>query len=273
MKIALAQVNSELAQFQLNLQKHLHYIQLAIDAGAECVIFPEMALTGYSLKDLALTQAISLDSPKFDPLRKASEKLDIITSFPEKQDHTAYIASACFSGGEICQTHRKLYLPINGIFEDRKDFKPGLRISTFPLRDGHLASMLICRDIWHMDTPLRTKELGASVVLAPSAVPLRNIIANGPAVASFIERTVQGYAEKNNQFFVFVNRVGFEEGLCFYGGSLVADPFGKILVKGPYLEETLLVTDIDWRELERKNRILPLSYEQQPYSSWTQEVE
>lgn len=273
MKIALAQINIELAQFQCNLQKHLTYIQLAVDAGAECVIFPEMALTGYSLQDLALTQAIPLDSPKLDPLRRASEKIDIITSFPELFEHSAYLAASFFSGGELRHTHRKVYLPINGMFSDRKDFKPGNRITSFPLRNGHQACILICRDIWHMDTVLRCKELGTSVIFAPSAVPLRHITGKGPGISDFIERTVRGYAEKNNQFFVFVNRVGFEEGICYYGGSIAVDPFGKILTKGTYLAENIQIADLDWRELERKNRILPLSYEQQSFSAWSREEE
>lgn len=272
MKVALAQINADIGRFQHNLAKHLAYIQLAREAEADIVVFPEMALTGYSLQDLALTLAMPSTSKKLDPLRQASQQIDIIASFPELSDHAAYIASAYFSGGEIRHIHRKLYLPINGIFNDRKDFKPGNHITVFPLRDQHIASMLVCRDIWHMDASLRCRELGASILFAPSAVPLRKITANGPGVSAFIDRTVQGYAEKSSQFFVFVNRVGFEEGICFYGGSLVTDPFGTVLVKAPYLEETLVVAEVDWRELERKNRLLPLSYEQQPYASWNREV-
>lgn len=271
MKIAIAQIDSHLAQFEKNMQKHLHYIQLAQDAGAELIIFPEMSLTGYSLQDLALTQAVSVDSPKLDPLRNASCKIDILAGYPEKADHSAYIASSYFSGGNILATHRKCYLPINGMFNDRKDFKPGSRITVFPLPNGHQAGLLICRDIWHMDAVLACAEKGAEIIFAPSAVPLRSISLKEPVISAFIERTVQGYAEKDHLFFVFANRVGFEEGICFYGGSLIADPFGKTTVKGPYLEEQLLLSEIDWDSIDRKNRILPLSYEQQPYSAWTKE--
>lgn len=272
MKIAIAQIDSHLSQFERNLQKHLQYIQLAQDAGAELIIFPEMSLTGYSLQDLALHQAIPVESPKLDPLRKASLHIDVIAGYPEKAEHSAYIASSYFSGGKVLATHRKCYLPINGMFNDSKDFKRGSHVSVFRLRNGHLASLLICRDIWHMDTVMKCAESGAEVIFAPSAVPLRSISGQGPSIAPFMERTIQGYAEKNHQFIVFANRVGFEEGICFYGGCIVADPFGKIVTKGPYLEEQLVLSEINWENIERKNRILPLSYEQQPYSAWSEEA-
>jgi len=272
MKIAIAQIDSHLAQFEKNMQKHLHYIQLAQDAGAELIIFPEMSLTGYSLQDLALPLALPADSTKLDPLRKASQHIDVLAGYPEKADHSAYIASSYFSNGSILATHRKCYLPINGMFNDRKDFKPGSHVTVFTLPNGHRAGLLICRDIWHTDAVLACVEKGVELIFAPSAVPMRSISGKGPAISAFIERTVQGYAEKNHLFFLFANRVGFEEGICFYGGSLIADPFGSILTKSPFIEEQLLFIEISWESIERKNKVLPLSYEQQSYSTWSKEV-
>ena len=261
MKIALAQIEPIFSNWDESIEKHKEFIYRAIDEKAELIVFPEMSLTGYGLKDLAHESSIKIDSDKMKSVMKLSMQIDIVVGYPEIDDNSrCYITQAYCSKGEIVQTHRKIFLPINGMFEDSKDFMPGKKLSTFDLGPFKMG-MLICRDMWHEEAVVSLVKKDVNCLIVPSNVPLRNINKEGPAIDPFIERTVVGYAEKNSIFVIYVNRVGFEEGICFYGGSLVVSPSGEILTKLPFLEETLAFVDINYKEIERKVRSFPLHYD------------
>jgi NAD+ synthase (glutamine-hydrolysing) len=265
MKVSIAQIQPIFGDLDLNLQKHYYFTDIAIKNGANLVIFPEMSLTGYYLKDLVPLKSIGPDFFELKSLLEMSQEIDIVTSFPERSiDFNYHIASVYLHQGKIHHLHRKVYLPINGMFEDLKDFKKGNEVYAFTVGKWKMG-MLICRDIWHLDTVTSLVMQGAKIIIAPSAVPLRSIGEKGPNIDLFIERTIRSYAEKGSCYFLFVNRVGFEEGICFYGGSQVADPSGKIILKMNYLEECLDFFDIQERCIEQRVSNLPLALEQENY--------
>jgi predicted amidohydrolase len=265
MKATIAQISPVFGNLEANLQKHYYFTDIAIKNGAELIIFPEMALTGYYLKDLVPLKSIGPDFTELKSLMEMSQEIDIVTSFPERSaDFNYHIASVYLHHGKIQHLHRKVYLPINGMFEDLKDFKKGSEIRSFSV-DQWKMGLLICRDIWHLDTVTSLLKQGVKVIIAPSAVPLRSIGSNGPKIDQFIERTVRSYAEKGTCYFIFVNRVGFEEGICFYGGSQVADPSGNIILKMGFLEEGLAFFNIQERCIEQRISNLPLALEQEDY--------
>ncbi|MCK5847688.1 MAG: hypothetical protein KAH01_00655 [Caldisericia bacterium] len=265
MKIALAQIEPIFSNWDKSIEKHKEFIYRAIDEKAELIVFPEMSLSGYRLKDLTHELSMKINSDKMKSVMKLSMQIDIVVGFPEIDDNSrCYITQAYCSKGEILQTHRKIFLPINGMFEDSKDFMPGKTLTPFNV-DKFKMGMLICRDMWHEEAIVSFVKKDVNCLIVASNIPLRNINRDGPAIDSFIERTVVGYAEKNSIFVIYVNRVGFEEGVCFYGGSMVASPSGEIIAKLPFLEESIVFIDIDHKEIERKIRSFPLHYDRRDH--------
>ena len=122
MKIALAQINSILGNVEKNIEIHIKYCEEAIGKKADVIVFPELSLTGYSLKDLNLEVALNLSlSSKLDKLKELSKNIDIVCGFVEESDSYAlYNSSAYFSGGEIVHTHQKVYPPTYTLFEEFK---------------------------------------------------------------------------------------------------------------------------------------------------------
>ncbi len=260
-KIALAQLNTYLGDVQRNLQKHLALIEEAIAQGADLVVFPELSLTGYVLQDLASMVALSprKDDPIFGQLLEASQAIDLTVGFVEEDSrHRFYIAAAYLSRGEVLHIHHKLYLPTYGLFDEGRFFAWGDSISAFDTRFGRVG-MLICEDFWHASPPYLLWLDGADLFLFMSASPGRGISA-APRLESarWVEQLVQAYANLFTAFVAHANRVGFEDGLNFWGGSALFDPDGVLLARAPYFEEGLTVAELDLNQLHRTRARLPL---------------
>src|SRR5437762_891190 len=104
---------------------HMKWIARAKTAGARLVVFPELSLTGYYLKDLAADVACAADDPQLLPIAEASRELDISAGFVERSaDAKLHIAQGHWSGGKLVHIHRKVYLPTYGIFDDGRYFAP-----------------------------------------------------------------------------------------------------------------------------------------------------
>ncbi|HOI25278.1 MAG TPA: nitrilase-related carbon-nitrogen hydrolase [Caldisericia bacterium] len=275
MKIAIAQISPKFGQWKANLDKHEQYIELAIQNKVKLLLFPEMSLTGYALKDQTPSLAVTLQDEKLQYIAKCSQELDLVVGFPELIPGEGYaISSAYFHKGYLLHVHRKVYLPINGMFDDLKDFRRGESIKAFHAGSWKLG-ILICRDLWHMDAVQALALQKTHMILAPSAVPLRSIGAQGPNIHSFMERTVRSYSEHHTMYFAFANRVGFEEGICFYGGSMISDPFGRVIAQASFLEEELVTAEVNMSQIHRRIANLPLKHEENPsllLSAYEEEV-
>ena len=261
LQIALAQMNTRLGEVKANLEKHLELTRQAQTSGAELIIFPELSLTGYCLQDLAHSVAhkATADDPVFATLLEASEKIDMVVGFvDEDQRHRFFIASAYLSGGQVLHVHHKAYLPTYGLFDEGRFFAWGDAISAFDTRFGRVG-ILICEDFWHASPPYLLWLDGADIFLFTSASPGRGINKE-PALESarWVEDINRAYASLFTSFVIHSNRVGYEDGLNFWGGSTIYDPNGELLSKCPYHEETLLVAEIDLNQLQRTRARLPL---------------
>jgi len=259
LNIALAQINTRLGDVQANLEKHLSIVQEA--QGADLLIFPELSLTGYVLQDLVASVAHHPDSedPVFKPLLEASQNLDIIVGFvDEDRRHRFYIASAYLSKGEVLHVHHKVYLPTYGLFDEGRFFAWGDAVRAFDTRFGRVG-ILICEDFWHASPPYLLWLDGADVMILTSASPGRGLNTE-PQLESarWVEHINRAYASVFTDFVIHVNRVGYEDGLNFWGGSTVFDPSGKLLLKAPYHQEALTRVEIDLNQLHRTRAMLPL---------------
>ncbi len=261
--LALAQISTCLGDVQNNLERHLEFAREANNQGADLLVFPELSLTGYVLQDLAATVAhrASPEDPVFRPLLKASRdfKLDMLVGFVDEDSrHRFFIAAAYLSQGEVVHVHHKVYLPTYGLFDEGRFFAWGDTVRAFDTRFGRVGS-LICEDFWHASPPYLLWLDGADLFLFISASPGRGLSA-APQLESarWVELINQGYASVFTSFVAHTNRVGFEDGLTFWGGATIFDPNGELVAQGPYFEEALTLAEIDLNQLHRTRGRLPL---------------
>jgi NAD+ synthase (glutamine-hydrolysing) len=259
--LGLAQINTHLGDVSANLEKHLALIQEAQATGADLLIFPELSLTGYVLQDLASAVALrpTADNPIFRPLFQASQSIDLVVGFvDEDRRHRFFIAAAYLSGGELVHVHHKVYLPTYGLFDEGRFFAWGDAVQAFDTRFGRVG-ILICEDFWHASPPYLLWLDGADMLLFTSASPGRGLT-GGPQLESarWVEQINQAYASLFTTFVAHANRVGYEDGLHFWGGSTVYDPNGELLAMGPYNQEGLTLAEVDMNQLHRTRARLPL---------------
>ena len=259
--LALAQINTRLGDVQANLEKHLNLAQEARQQGADLLVFPELSLTGYVLQDLTSTVALSptTTNPVFHSLLDASRDLDLVVGFvDEDQRHRFFIASAYLSQGQLVHVHHKVYLPTYGLFDEGRFFAWGDAVRAFDTRFGRMG-ILICEDFWHASPPYLLWLDGADLLLFTSASPGRGL-RDEPQLESarWVEHINRAYASLFTAFVAHANRVGYEDGLNFWGGSTLFDPTGELLAKAPYHQEALTLAEIDLNELHRTRARLPL---------------
>lgn len=259
--LALAQISTHLGDVEANLEKHLTLIREARVSGADLLVFPELSLTGYALQDLASTVAHKPTSDDFifQQLLTASKDIDLVVGFvDEDRRHRFFISSAYLSRGEVLHVHHKVYLPTYGLFDEGRFFAWGDEVRAFDTRFGRVG-ILICEDFWHASPPYLLWLDGADIFLFGSASPGRGL-RDEPQLESarWVEHINRAYASLFTAFIAHANRVGFEDGLNFWGGSTVFDPNGELLAKGPYQEEALTLAEIDLNQLHRTRTRLPL---------------
>ena len=258
--LALAQINTVLGDVDANLEKHLSLAKAAWKRGAELIVFPELSLTGYVLQDIAPTVAHrpTADDPLFQKLLHASRDLDMVVGFVEEDPrYRFYIASAYLSGGKILHVHRKVYPPTYGIFDERRYFAAGDTFRAFDTRFGR-AGILICEDFWHASSPYTLWMDGADLMIFTSASPGRGVTEEILGSAKWVETVNRTYAGLFTTFVAHTNRVGFEDGLNFWGTSTVFDPDGRLIAQAPDDEEGLTLAELDLAQLKRTRMRLPL---------------
>jgi NAD+ synthase (glutamine-hydrolysing) len=261
LNLALAQINTVLGDVQANLDKHLSLIAGAQKGDADLVVFPELSLTGYVLQDLvpAVSHRPTSDDPIFKHLLKASHDLDLVVGFVDEDSrHRFYIASAYLSGGKVLHVHHKVYLPTYGLFDEGRFFAWGDSVRAFDTRFGRMG-LLICEDFWHASPPYLLWLDGADVMLFSSASPGRGLNDSEKLEsARWVENVNRSYANLFTCFVAHSNRVGFEDGLNFWGGATAFDPNGERIAQGPYFEEALTIATLDLNQLHRTRARLPL---------------
>ena len=259
--LGLAQIKTVLGDPEANLEKHLAFIEQARSSGVQLLCFPELSLTGYTLQDLVHQVAArpSPDHPIFKPLFEASQDIDLAVGFVEEDSrHRFFCASAFISQGKLLHVHHKIYLPTYTMFDESRYFAWGNHIRAFDTPFGRVG-MLICEDFWHASPPYLLWLDGADILLLMSASPGRGLDDSDKlSSARWVEHVTQAYANLFTNFVAHTNRVGFEDGFNFWGGSAVYDPDGSCLGQAPYFEETLLTVTIDTGQLGRSRERLPL---------------
>jgi predicted amidohydrolase len=258
-RVALAQIAPRLGDVDANLEIHLARTRSALEDNADLVVFPELSLTGYHLADQVPEVALTRDSEPLRRLQHESREIDIVVGFVEDAPgHRFYNTAAYLSQGRALHFHRKLYLPTYGMFQEGREFAAGQVLRTFETDRGP-TGMLICEDLWHPTSAWLLSQQGAEVVIAIGNGPTRGTRPGSGITSIGVWRELlRTNAQFQTSFFVFVNRVGCEDGLSFGGGSMVADPFGRITAELPALDEALVVADLPAEALRRARATYPL---------------
>ena len=258
-RLAVAQIAPTLGDLEKNFTLHEMMARQAIEQSANLLVFPELSLTGYFLKDQVPSVALRADSPLLQRCRELSLRVAMVLGFVEEAPgHRFYNAAAYLEGGEIRHIHRKVYLPTYGIFDEARYLAAGDRIRAFDTALGRMA-ILICEDLWHPAAPAIAAWDGAEILICPSASPGRGLGQAEPFQnAATWERTLRTCGDLLTSYVVYANRVGYEDGACFWGGSEVVTPGGEPLAKARYLEEDLLLAEMDPGCLRRARVANPL---------------
>ena len=257
--VALAQMDPALGDRNRNLERHRHWVRQAIDAGAQLLVFPELSLTGYFLKDLVPESAIRLEDPIIRELGELAQRLDVVVgAVIEEPDHRYFNASLYFSHGQLAHLHRKVYLPSYGMFDEQRYFAAGDRFRSFKTDFGR-AGILVCEDIWHLSSAYILSLEGADMIICPSASPGRGITTDERlGTAESYGLVCRTYAQFLTTFFLYCNRVGYEDGANFWGGSMAIGPNGDIIAQEEDADEALVLASLDLGDVRRQRLANPL---------------
>ncbi len=266
-KIGLAQTYPKLGDLQHNLDVHLDYANRAREQGVDLLIFPELSLTGYQVQDLVPEVALPADADDsvFAELLAASRDIDMVVSFVHVDFRKRfYIANAYLSGGQALHIHHKLYLPTYAMFDESRYFAQGNSVRAFDTRFGRLG-MLICEDFWHVSPPYLLWLDGADILILNSSSPSRGLNESERLGGTrWVELVNQAYGSMFTAYILHCNRVGYEDGKNFWGGSSVVDPDGEFMTHGLYFDEALITQEIDMNQLHRTRARLPLLRDERP---------
>jgi len=225
MRLALCQMNATVGDLDGNARRIAAGIDGARAAGAELVLFPELALTGYPPEDLLLREHFLTDARA--ALRELAREVTgttAIVGFPELADDRVYNAAAVLADGAVRSIYRKLHLPNYGVFDERRYFTAGSSGATIEVA-GHRIGLTVCEDLWRPGPPATEEAAaGASVLINISASPYH------AGKGSEREQLFAARARESGAYVAFCALVGGQDELVFDGHSFVLDPAGATIV-------------------------------------------
>jgi len=253
LKIALAQISCKRVDKTSNIEKMKAYAEKAKKEDAKLVIFPELSLTDYLVRDLIYELAEPIPGPSVEKMTEIAKqnKIYIVFGMPEmsKKTESVIYNTAVLVGPEgYIGKYRKMHLPTHSVFEEKRYFRQGYETPVFETQIGRIG-LMICYDVFFPEVSRALKLNGAQLIVCISA---------SPAVRrKFFEILTAARAIENNVFLAYVNLVGIEDGLQFWGGSRIISPSGSIIAKAKYDEEDLVVGEIDLKDVRHVAAFVP----------------
>jgi predicted amidohydrolase len=250
---ALAQISCKVGDKKHNINVMKNNIKRAKEKGANLVIFQELSLTGYLNRDLAYELAEPIPGSSIYSLEEIAKKenIHIVFGMPEQSEkaHAVLYNTAVLLGPDgLIGKYRKTHLPTHSVFEEKRYFRLGYEAPVFETEIGKIG-LTICYDMFFPEISRLLRLKGSQLIVCISA---------SPAVRSrFFEVFTAARALENTVFLAYVNLVGVENGLQFWGGSRTIAPDGSILAKAKYDEEDLVIGTIDYADLERAEAFVP----------------
>src|SRR3990170_7082732 len=252
-KLALAQISSKRENKKENLQKIEELTIRAQEQASDLVIFPELSLTGYVVRDQIYELAETIPGPSTKKIEDIAKKtgMHIIFGMPELSEKTkaTIFNTAVFVGPTgFIGKYRKMYLPTHSVFEEKRYFRPGYQTAAFNTALGNIG-LCICYDLFFPEVCHLTRLKGAQFIVAISASP--------SVRRSYFEILTAARALENTAFLAYVNLVGVEDGLQFWGGSRLVSQTGDILAKAKYDEEDFVTCEVDFDDIRSAQTFIP----------------
>jgi len=222
MRVTLAQISPQLNR--KNLDDIIKIIE-SVKEKSDLIVFPELALSGYLLQDKLYEDAYTLK--ELEVLANLSKEIDIIVGVALREESVFRNAALCFSNGHLLSQHNKVHLPNYGMFEEARYFEAGDIFESFLLKDKKV-SMVVCEDLWHKNVHHDLIEQNPELIVALVASPARGFGDETLEIEDNWYKITRSVAKECNAQLIFVNRVGFEDGLGFWGGSCIVSEDGKI---------------------------------------------
>jgi NAD+ synthase (glutamine-hydrolysing) len=239
MRLALAQINPVVGDLEGNRQLILSRVEQAKARGADLVLLPELAVTGYPPEDLLLRPGfVRAAESSVEEIAREARGTTVLVGAPHF-DRDLYNACYVLSDGEVKAIYRKRFLPNYGVFDEDRYFAPGRDLILLEHRKT-LVGLTVCEDMWQPGPPATDLALaGAELLVNISASPF-HVGRDREREEMFVTR-----ARDNSCFVAFCNTVGGQDELIFDGHSVVIDDEGTILARAPGFEEALLVVDVE----------------------------
>jgi NAD+ synthase (glutamine-hydrolysing) len=239
LRIALAQINSTVGDFEGNVRKIVDNLERARDLGAALIAFPELAIPGYPPEDLLFKPAfIEANLRALDVVARASRGLTAVVGFVDRRDDI-FNAAAVLHDGALAGIYHKRYLPNYGVFDENRYFQAGTETPVFTLGPATFA-VNICEDLWYPTGPTTVQALaGAELVITINSSPYH------AGKGHDRERMVATRAADDLVCLAYVNMVGGQDELVFDGGSLIVNEHGECVARGHQFEADLVIADLD----------------------------
>jgi NAD+ synthase (glutamine-hydrolysing) len=239
MRLGLCQMNATVGDIAGNAERIRTGMRDAAAAGAELVLFPELALTGYPPEDLLLKEHFLADAAAaLHELARDARDLVAVVGFPERAEDV-YNAAAILADGRVHAIYRKVYLPNYGVFDEQRYFQSGAGGAVLELA-GRRLGVTVCEDIWEPGPPASEEALaGATLILNISASPYH------AGKGAERERMFAQRARENLACVAFCALVGGQDELVFDGHSCVIDHTGATIARAAQFREELLLCDVD----------------------------
>ena len=239
MRLALCQMNATVGDIAGNAQLIAGGIRSAREAGADLVLFPELAVTGYPPEDLLLREHFLADAASaLRDLAGEARGLVAIVGFPERAEDV-YNSAALLADGAIHAIYRKVHLPNYGVFDEHRYFQAGPAGAVIQLGANQIG-LTVCEDIWEPGPPASDEALaGATLIVNISASPYH------AGKGAERERMFAQRARENLACIAFCGLVGGQDELVFDGYSCVLDHTGETIARAAQFREELLVCDVD----------------------------
>ena len=252
-KISIAQIAPEVGNLGANLEKLLSFHNRAQEEGSELVVFPELALTGYTLGDQIASFALTETHPTIQELLGLSRSLPLVVGYVERSPRgRIYDTAVLMDDGQIVHKHRKVYLPNYGMWEEQKRFARGRHLQVFPYRGFRLA-LFVCNDFWYpsMVCLAACDDADVFVVLANSASDTEGMNPRAWDMLIRMPSIIYG------GYVIFANRVGSEHEWSFWGGSTIVAPSGLSITVADTGEELIHAT-LDRTAVQAARDALPV---------------
>ena len=240
LRLAMAQINAVVGDIDGNARKIGEWIDRAVDAQADIVTFPELALTGYPPEDLLLKpQFIDANLAALDQLVARTAGITAVIGFVDRKDDI-FNAAAVAHDRKLLMVYHKMYLPNYGVFDEFRYFQAGAAAPVFKL-GAATVGISICEDIWYPDGPFFHQAVsgGAELLINISSSPYH------AGKGRWRERMLATRAADNTVIVAYNNLVGGQDELVFDGDSLIFDEHGDLIARGKQFEEDMILADLD----------------------------